>query len=152
TFLCIAGIVTLKNSDPNVSGSEQCPAGSTVDVAQGKPPSKPKPATKEQIELFVQDTSSAEVGSMSQTTGQPGQTIDVVIKGANMDKITGVSVNGAGLTAALNGQPTKEQVNVKLTIAKDAEPGARTLVFAQSSGKEAFAVFNVGEPGKKPLP
>ncbi len=143
TFVCISGITTLSNIDPSVPGQVPCPAGSTVDVATGQTPSQPKPASPQQIQQLIEDTEPASMESLAPNNGGPGETINAVATGTNMNKITGVGVNGAGVVALITAAPEKDSVSVKLTVAPDAEPGPRTIIFTQGDGKQTAAVFTV---------
>jgi hypothetical protein len=153
-FVCISGVVTLQSNDPAFPDQIPCPAGNTVTVQQGRRPGQPEPASPGQVQKLVEDTEPAEIGSMTPNVGLPGETIDAVVKGKNLNKITGVGFPAnSGITAQIQGTPEAESLNLRVVVAGNAEPGPRTITFTTGDGKQIAVVFMVVTPqaGKRKL-
>ncbi|HUQ50208.1 MAG TPA: CARDB domain-containing protein [Terriglobales bacterium] len=146
SFICISGLVSVSNADPNVPGAVQCPAGTTTTVTQGNAPTAPKPATQQQIQQLIQDTEPAVISALSPASALLGTTVDTVASGSKMNGINAVSISGEGVTVSLLGNPTETAANVKITVAATAAPGTRTLTFTKANGQTTAAVFSILAP------
>lgn len=143
SFICISGLVEVSNADANVPGKVPCPAGSTTTVSTGLPPTAPQPATPQQIQQLIQDTEPSIISGLSPASALIGTEVMTAATGSKLDGINGVSINGSGVTVALQGTPTGTTAEVKVVIAPDAAPGVRTLTFTKPNGQTAAAVIHV---------
>jgi len=147
TFVCLAGVVQVANSNKSVAGSVQCAAGQTTTVQPGKPPSPPKPASVQQLQQLIQDTEPAVIASINPAAALPGNSFTTNIAGQNMSLINSASMSGSGVTATFK-SATASGVQVQITIAADAAAGPRTLTLSKAQGPGTAAVFTVlGSPG-----
>ncbi|MCU1306393.1 MAG: hypothetical protein JWN45_1088 [Acidobacteriaceae bacterium] len=149
TFLCIAGIVTVGNVDAKIPGTVPCPAGSTTSVATGLPPTPPKPATQEQIQKLIQDTSAAVISSISPPSAFQGKTLAATVSGTKMTGITEVTISGSGVTVTMSKPSTETGLELSVQIAADAVAGPRTINFTKSNGQSASSIFTVLAPPKE---
>ncbi|MCU1308876.1 MAG: hypothetical protein JWO20_1, partial [Candidatus Angelobacter sp.] len=149
TFLCIAGIVTVGNVDAKIPGTVPCPAGSTTTVATGLPPTPPKPATQEQIQKLIQDTSAAVISSISPASAFQGKTLAATVSGTKMTGISEVTISGSGVTVTMPKPSTDNALELNVQIAADAPAGPRTINFTKSNGQSASSIFTVLAPPKE---
>jgi hypothetical protein len=134
TFLCIAGIVTVGNSDATVPGTVPCPAGSTTSVSTGLPPTPPKPATQQQIQQLIQDTEPTVTSTTLHAQAQPpfkvGDRVEAdpmligVWRPATVIKVYMAegSLNGYEIRIDAEGNREPEQYTVGKTVARGIRP------------------------------
>ncbi|HEX5000694.1 MAG TPA: hypothetical protein VFY29_20895 [Terriglobia bacterium] len=76
---------------------------------------------------FNVDPGIPNITSITTASGLQGSAIALTLNGTNLGGVTAVALSGAGVTAAITGPVTETSVPVTLTVAWDAQPGARTL-------------------------
>ncbi|HEX5323931.1 MAG TPA: FecR domain-containing protein, partial [Capsulimonadaceae bacterium] len=146
TFICISGLVQVGNADPRGPGTVPCAAGQTTTVKTGVPPSPPKPATIQQINQLLEDTTAATISAFAPASALIGTTLDSIATGTHMGGIKGVTVSGSGIQASLGPNGTATSVTAHLAISTGAQAGPHIVTFTKPNGADTAAVFTVIAP------
>ena len=98
------------------------------------------------------------ITSITPTTGTPGSTFILVVTGTNLNGTMAAIFSGGGISATIGPGGTSTIVSLLVTIAANAEQGARTLTITAAGGtSQPFGGFVVqqphsGRPTTAPLP
>jgi hypothetical protein len=149
-FLCMAGLVNIRSADPNVPGMTSCEAGKVVIMGAGKAPVK-RNATPEEYQKWFADTEPSAITGMWPWSALAGTNFSAKATGSHLDGITSVVPSNPAITASLlppSGSGATTAVNLHITVAPSASPGAYVLSFKKADGSQSSAIFMVlGPPG-----
>ncbi|MFQ5658212.1 MAG: FecR domain-containing protein, partial [Candidatus Methylomirabilales bacterium] len=144
--LSLTGIVSVRSDDPAIPGEEILYPGEKTCVPEGQPPEPKRLATTEEIQDAVDSTSLVPEISLSPATASQDNVLQAEITGENLLPLESLSVSGEGVTAEVQEGATATRIPLLITVAADADLGARTVTLRTPRGEDSVEFIVTPRP------